>query len=383
MVDDPFPKGIEAMLASAGPLPPPTQNDQFAYEIKWDGVRALTYLDDGRIHIESRNRNDITARYPELAGLATEHAGHRLVLDGEVVAFDHAGRPSFGRLQSRMHVTNEREVAARTVDTPVTYFVFDLLHLDSHNTMPLPWTERRHLLEALALSGPSWQTPAAHIGDGELLLGATKERGLEGVVAKRLTSIYVPGRRSRDWIKVKNVCRQEVVIGGWLAGSGRRTGRIGALLVGYYDETGLRFTGKVGTASRARNSIGWRQCSRRSPAIGHRSSTKCHTASRTSSSRHSSPKSSSRNGPITGHFAILRTKGCATTSWPPKFTGSDNRVTSRNSRRNGSTGPLCAPDWMPDTRTSWSQSGMSYWRNSSGQAACPRSWPAGCCAPAR
>src|SRR5207247_10983150 len=121
----------------------PVKEEEWAFEIKWDGVRAIAYLDDGAIHLESRNLNDITPRYPELAPLAGQLTGHRLVLDGEVVAFDDHGRPSFGRLQTRMHVVGARDVAARMGDAPITYFVFDLLHIDGHNTMPLPWPDRR------------------------------------------------------------------------------------------------------------------------------------------------------------------------------------------------------------------------------------------------
>jgi bifunctional non-homologous end joining protein LigD len=197
--------------------------------------------------MESRNLNDVTARYPEVHGIVEQSRGRQLVLDGEIVAFDENGRPSFGRLQPRMHLAGERDVAARMIDTPVVYLIFDVLHIDGASTRSLPWVERRAALEDLGLAGPHWQVPQAHRGDGDAVLAASRGAGLEGVVAKKLQSIYEPGRRSRDWWKVKNVCRQEFVIGGWLPGAGNRTGRIGALLVGYNDETGLRFAGKVGT----------------------------------------------------------------------------------------------------------------------------------------
>src|SRR5687768_10259670 len=146
----PFPRKLRPMLASLGALP--AQEEEFAFEIKWDGVRALAYVEDSHVHLESRNLNDITARYPELQALAADvGAGHRAVLDGEVVAFDDAGKPSFGRLQARMHLADPREVAARMADTPVCFFLFDLLHLDGADPMPLPWTERRRLLEGLEL----------------------------------------------------------------------------------------------------------------------------------------------------------------------------------------------------------------------------------------
>jgi bifunctional non-homologous end joining protein LigD len=237
------------MLASpSSALPTSVEDDDWAYELKWDGVRAVAYLRDGGMRLESRNLNDITPRYPELHGLAGACSGHELVLDGEVVAFDEAGRPSFSLLQTRMHVIGERNVAARVGSAPLAYLLFDVLHVDGRSTRGLPWIERRAVLEGLELHGSGWQTPKAHIGSGPAVLEASQAGGLEGVVAKRTSSLYTPGRRSKDWLKVKNTCRQEVVVGGWLPGGGNRTGRIGALLAGYHDDDGLlRFAGKVGT----------------------------------------------------------------------------------------------------------------------------------------
>jgi len=243
-----MPERVVPMLATSGDLPPAREDDQFAYEVKWDGVRAVSYIRDGRMHVESRNLNDITNRYPEIHGVTDALDGHAVVLDGEVVAFDENGRPSFGHLQRRMHLANEREVRQRMGEVPIAYVLFDVLWVDGRTTMGLPYTERRAILqELLPAPGPCWQVPASHTGGGDDLLGAVKERGLEGVVAKRLSSVYEPGRRSRNWRKVKLQNRQEFVIGGWLPGEGRREGVLGALLVGYYDGTGLRFAGKVGT----------------------------------------------------------------------------------------------------------------------------------------
>ena len=229
-------------------LPREREDDQFAYEVKWDGVRALTYLRDGSIHMESRNLNDITPRYPEVHGVAAAFDGRDAVLDGEVVAFDAAGRPSFQVLQQRMHVANAREVERRMVATPVMYVLFDVLWLDGRSTLALPYVERRQLLTGLGLDGPAWRTGTHQVGDGKALLDAIAAQGLEGIMAKRLTSVYEPGRRSRQWLKLKRQKRQEFVVGGWLPGEGNREGRIGALLAGYYDDDGkLRFAGKVGT----------------------------------------------------------------------------------------------------------------------------------------
>jgi bifunctional non-homologous end joining protein LigD len=245
----PMPRGLAPMLATSGPLP--RDQEHWGFEVKWDGVRALAYCDSGAVELESRNLIDITTRYPELAGLATALGQeHRAVLDGEVVAFADGGRPSFGRLQTRMHVIGAGEVRRRMLDTPVVYFLFDVLWLDSQWLIEQPYAARRAVLEDL-LGGStslSWQISPSHAGEGSALEAATREQGLEGVVAKRLDSRYELGRRSRAWVKVKHLRRQELVVCGWLPGERGRSGRIGALLLGYYDEGGtLRYAGRVGT----------------------------------------------------------------------------------------------------------------------------------------
>jgi bifunctional non-homologous end joining protein LigD len=236
------------MLATMGTLP--RQQSGYAFEVKWDGVRALSYVRDGSLHMESRNLLDITPRYPELAGLAEALDGRAAVLDGEVVAFGPDGKPSFGALQTRMHLGAASEVRRRMVDTPVAYMLFDVLWLDGESLVERVWTERREVLESLGLgtAAEPWRVPVSHIGEGTALLAATKANGLEGVIAKRLESVYEPGRRSRSWLKVKNVNRQEMVIGGWLPGEGNRENRLGALLVGYYGDDGLlHYAGRVGS----------------------------------------------------------------------------------------------------------------------------------------
>jgi bifunctional non-homologous end joining protein LigD len=246
---EPMPRGIEPMKATLASLP--ADDARWAYEIKWDGVRAISYCEPGHIRIESRNLRDITKGYPEVRRIVEELGGRSAVLDGELVAFDEAGRPSFQRLQRRMHLASETEIRRRAGEIPVVYVIFDLLYLDGRSLFGDPYEARREALEGLGLDGDAWQTPAYHRGDGAALLAASRERGLEGIVAKRLGSAYIPGRRSRDWLKVKNVRAQEVVIGGWLPGKGRREGELGALLVGYYEPDGgerrLRYAGKVGT----------------------------------------------------------------------------------------------------------------------------------------
>jgi bifunctional non-homologous end joining protein LigD len=242
---EPMPQHLKPMLARPGALPP--DDARWAFEIKWDGVRALAYSEPGRIRFESRNGNDITASYPELRPLNRALSSHRAILDGEIVAFDEHGRPSFGRLQSRMHVASESAARRRAKEVPVAYVAFDLLWLDGHPLLDLPYARRRARLKELGLDGPAWRTPDHVVGDGAAVLAASLENGLEGVVAKRLDSPYEPGRRSPSWLKVKNVRREDVVVGGWLPGTGKRTDRIGALLVGVEEDGGLRYAGRVGT----------------------------------------------------------------------------------------------------------------------------------------
>jgi bifunctional non-homologous end joining protein LigD len=263
-----MPERLHPMLASAGRMP--VHDQEWAFEIKWDGVRAIVYWQPKQLRIESRNLNDISARYPELRALGlqldrSKIGHHSAVLDGEIVAFDEHGQPSFERLQRRMHVSSEGLIRKLSAEAPVSYVIFDLLYLDGHTTIALTYRERRALLEGLELRGAAWQTPAYHLGEGRELLAAAAEQRLEGVVAKRLDSPYRPGKRTDEWLKIKNVNRQELVIGGWLPGKGARAGRLGALLMGYYepgepvDERGggkrgrghrsqvLRYAGRVGT----------------------------------------------------------------------------------------------------------------------------------------
>ena len=243
---EPMPSRIEPMLARTGPLPP--DDGRWAYEVKWDGIRAIGYADGGRLKLISRNGNDITPRYPELRELGRALGSHEAVLDGEVVAFGPDGKPSFQVLQSRMHVVSDAAQRRLAAAHPVAYVIFDLLFLDGHSLMELEYGQRREALASLALSGPNWQTPAHRVGDGAALLEATRAQGLEGVIAKRLDCPYVPGRRSQGWVKVKNIRRTDVVIGGWLGGEGGRAGRLGALVVGYHDDDGaLRYAGRVGS----------------------------------------------------------------------------------------------------------------------------------------
>ncbi len=237
------PEFIDPMKATPEDCLP--EGDGWAYEIKWDGVRTVAFLGEDGVRLQSRNRRDVSAQYPEATSLSGPGAG--TVLDGEIVAFDADGRPSFELLQSRINLGSARDVARRRGEVPVVLILFDLLFLEGRDLMAQPYSERRARLEALSLEGPAFQIPRYHRGDGVELLEATRQRRLEGLVAKGLDSPYRPGRRSRNWIKVKNFRRQELVVGGWLPGQAGRAGRIGALLVGHYRDGELRYSGRVGT----------------------------------------------------------------------------------------------------------------------------------------
>ena len=239
---------IAPMLAVSGRLPAGADESGWAYEMKWDGVRAIADLEGGTLRLRSRNDRDVTAAYPELTGLTAAVGERSIVLDGEVVAFDADGCPSFAALQPRMHLRDVRRIARLASEVPVAYLVFDLLYADGTGLLDQPYAERRAALLELALQGEHWQVPPAFEGDGAAAVAASSQAGLEGVVAKRLTSPYRPGRRSGDWVKVKHTRTQEVVVVGWESGEGRRAGGIGALVLGVHDEEGqLRYAGQVGT----------------------------------------------------------------------------------------------------------------------------------------
>jgi bifunctional non-homologous end joining protein LigD len=229
-----MPRPAPMLASDAKTLP---SGDGWAYEIKWDGVRALAALGPDRTQIWSRRGEEIAARYPELAPMGPAIAPRSAILDGEIVALDESGRPSFQLLQRRMGVTAALTVTRRAAETPVHFVAFDLLELDGEDIRGEPYERRRELLAGLEFNGPNWQTPRHHLGDGEALLEAAKRQGLEGVVAKRLGSAYREGARSRDWIKVRIKQRQDFVIGGWYGGDGNRSGRLGSLLLGVWDVT--------------------------------------------------------------------------------------------------------------------------------------------------
>jgi bifunctional non-homologous end joining protein LigD len=231
---------VQPMLATAGTLP---TGAGWAYEFKWDGVRTLVDAGASGFTLTSRLGNDVTVAYPELAGLAG--VAEDVLLDGEVVSLVD-GRPSFSRLQNRMHVRKAVEARRLAATAPVTYLAFDVLRLYGVDLTDRPFAERRATLERLEIAGPHW-TVSPLFDDGEATAQAATENGLEGVLAKRLSSVYRPGARTNDWIKVRFSHRQEFVVGGWEHGEGGRSGGIGALLLGVYEGESLVYAGQVGT----------------------------------------------------------------------------------------------------------------------------------------
>ena len=246
-----MPRFIKPMLAKLTQLP--SDQSRWAFEVKWDGVRAIARSQPGQISFLSRNGNEISDAYPELRGLGRALGSQAAILDGEIVALDEHGRPSFQTLQARMHVRQSAAIRRLREQVPVTYMIFDLLWLDGHALTDLPYDERRARLERMGLDDERWRVPEFHRGQGKQLLHATAENGLEGIMGKRLDSRYLPGSRSGAWVKIKNSQRQEAVIGGWTTGEGARAKQIGALDLGVHGEDGtLRYVGKVGTGFDAR-----------------------------------------------------------------------------------------------------------------------------------
>ncbi|QNG55457.1 DNA ligase [Pseudonocardia petroleophila] len=237
------------MLATAGAAPVVTAG--WAVEFKWDGVRAIVAGTPDGVTLTSRNGNDVTAGYPELVRAGSVGgwaAGRSVVLDGELVALDGAGRPDFGLLQHRMHL---RHPAPEVVErVPVALYVFDLLEIDGESLLREPYDVRRGRLDELGLGEvPGVQVPPS-VPDvpAVQLLEVARAHGLEGIVAKRRASRYEPGRRSSAWVKTALLSAQEVLVAGWTAGEGRRAGGVGALLLAAHDGAGrLRFLGHVGT----------------------------------------------------------------------------------------------------------------------------------------
>jgi DNA ligase D-like protein (predicted polymerase)/DNA ligase D-like protein (predicted ligase)/DNA ligase D-like protein (predicted 3'-phosphoesterase) len=224
---------LAPMLATEGSVEK-LKSPQWSFEAKWDGYRVIVDADHGRLNLRSRRGRDVTGEYPQFASLAADLADHHVILDGEAVALDESGVPSFSEMQNRARSTR------------VEYWAFDILHLDGRSLLRAKYSDRRRLLEALA-EGGGLIVPDVLPGDGPEALEYARKQRWEGVVAKKRDSTYQPGRRSSSWIKDKIWCTQEVVIGGWRRGEGGRSSGIGALVLGIPAEGGLQFVGRVGT----------------------------------------------------------------------------------------------------------------------------------------
>ena len=254
---------MRPMLATKGTRVP--HGSEWLHEVKWDGMRVLVDVHpDGELHIRSRNEKDAKVSFPELHGLAGLRRD--LVLDGEVVAFLD-GIPTFGALADRMHVGNARRAALLAESNPATLLVFDLLRLDGEDLTGRPLSERRELLEGLGLLDLHWQVPATY-DDGDMLLEATAAQKLEGIVSKKRRSLYVPGRRSPDWLKFPHRDIGSYVVGGWRHETDS-TSRIGAVLVGEPTADGLVYRGRVGSGIAGKD--GQRLLGRLQPLVTHAS----------------------------------------------------------------------------------------------------------------
>ncbi|OBK23853.1 ATP-dependent DNA ligase [Mycobacterium asiaticum] len=225
--------GLSPMFATHGSVAD-LKPSQWAFEGKWDGYRLLVDADHGALRLRSRSGRDVTGEYPQLRSLAADLADHHVVLDGEVVALNADGVPSFNEMQNRVRATR------------IEFWAFDLLYLDGRSLLRAKYSDRRKLLETLGSAGELIVPPLLP-GDGEEALAYSRQRGWEGVVAKKRDSSYQPGRRSASWIKDKHWNTQEVVIGGWRVGEGGRSSGIGALVLGIPGPDGLQFAGRVGT----------------------------------------------------------------------------------------------------------------------------------------
>ena len=244
-----FPDEIEPMLATL------TDGDKFgpeegwAFEMKWDGVRAVAYLAGGRVRLLSRKGRDESAAYPDVAGPLARLDVDDAVLDGEIVVTDGSGRPDFGLLQNRINLSRPGDIERAVQTWPAQLMVFDVLELDGQSLLRRPYAERREILDGLGLAQLGGRVHVPPIFDGDLTAARaiSKELQLEGVVAKRTDSVYQPGRRGRTWLKIKNFLTQEVVVAGWRPGQGGRSGTFGSLLMGIPGPDGLHYVGRVGS----------------------------------------------------------------------------------------------------------------------------------------
>ena len=244
-----IPLNVRPMLAY--PVDEPFDNSEWVFEIKWDGVRAITYIHDDSIRMESRKGNNITKKYPDIYNALKnmDVSKHSAVLDGEIVVLNEKGFPDFQGHQHRMNVSNQREIEVLAKKIPATYYVFDILHLDGKDLRPLSYIERRKLLSEILFPNDSVKISDYIEGNGPQMLKHTVKFNLEGIIAKRKSSRYHEGVRSHDWLKVKNTRTQDCIIIGYTKGEGNRSQGFGSLLLAVYDSRSeeYRFVGHVGT----------------------------------------------------------------------------------------------------------------------------------------
>jgi len=240
----PMPTVIHPMLAT--PTAKAFDDPDWLFEIKWDGYRAVAFIADSRVRLVSRNQNDLTAQFPELGSLPQFVKAQRAILDGEIVALDDEGRSSFSLMQQRTGFQPGKRRLQRRESVSVIYYAFDLLYLDGLDLRRVPLEQRKQLLQERIKVGEVIQFSDHYAEKGLALFEAAKQRGLEGIVAKKRSSAYEE-KRSRDWLKIKITQRQVCVIGGYTDPEGSRE-YFGALVLGLYDEQGrLIHVGQAGT----------------------------------------------------------------------------------------------------------------------------------------
>jgi bifunctional non-homologous end joining protein LigD len=238
-----MPASIDPMKASLADKPP--RGNDWLFEVKWDGVRAVAFIDREDVHLQSRSGLPCERQYPELAVIHHSIAAQNAILDGEIAVLDAQGVSRFHLIQPRIANSDPNTVAHLVRSTPVVYFVFDLLYLDGYDLRNVDLAKRRELLEAVVTPGPVLRVSEAFPGAGTEMLDAARETGLEGIIAKHASSCY-ESRRSRDWLKIKIVSQQEFVIGGFTEPQGDRD-YFGALVLGVNENGKLRWVGNVGT----------------------------------------------------------------------------------------------------------------------------------------
>src|SRR5215218_7394203 len=244
-----FPGRVEPMLATLTDVEHFGDDTDWAFEMKWDGVRTTAYLAGGRVQLLSRRGRDDTAAYFDVAEDLARLDLQSAILDGEVVVLDHAGRPQFGLLQHRINLIKPVDIQRTAKIYPAQLMLFDVLELNGRSLLKKTYLQRRAILEELVQPQPGSRIQVPPIFDGDLkaAIETSRQLQLEGVVAKRRNSTYQPGQRSRSWLKIKLHKSQEVVVGGWRPGQGRREGGVGALLIGIPIPDGLHYLGRVGS----------------------------------------------------------------------------------------------------------------------------------------